>query len=185
MIEAREEPKIEAEKQELPQQQAEQETQVKQYSSGSYRVGQDIPAGEYKLFSESNGYFCVYESLEKNDLDDILMNGNFTTCTYVVVSDGQLLEIRSAHAVAAAEAEPSTELKGDGVYKAGFDFPAGSYQVNAEKSNMGYYAVLNNVNATDTLDRIVNNNNFENNDFCTVGDGQYLELTRATASKTE
>ena len=53
------------------------------YPAGSYRIGDDLPAGEYKLTCEStHGYYCVYPDIEQ---DDILDNGNFDSVTYVKV----------------------------------------------------------------------------------------------------
>lgn len=149
---------------------------VASYSAGSYRVGKDIPSGEYKIISSSrSGYYCVYPDSSKGD---ILSNGNFNTCTYVTVSDGQLLEVTGASFVAIADAKPTSTLSGEGIYKVGFDIQPGEYNITAQ-SGSGYYAVLSTVDANESFN-IINNDNFEGNSFVTVTDGQYLEISGAT-----
>lgn len=61
------------------------------YSAGTYKVGSDIPAGEYKLINDSElgGYYCVYNN--SNPDADIVTNDNFEDQTYITVSDGQYL----------------------------------------------------------------------------------------------
>lgn len=145
------------------------------FSAGSYRVGKDIPAGEYKITSSSSyGYYCVYPDSSKAD---ILSNGNFNTCTYVAVSDGQLLEVTGASFVAIADAKPTQKLSGEGIYKVGLDIQPGEYNITAQ-SGSGYYAILGTVDANDPFN-IINNDNFEGNSFVTVSEGQYLEISRA------
>lgn len=147
------------------------------YSAGSYRVGTDIPAGEYKITCiGSHAYYCVYPDTSKSD---ILSNGNFTTCTYVSVSDGQLLEVKGSSFVRADSATPSTAFSGQGIYKVGFDIQPGEYNITASESSGGYYAVLSTVDAN-TPFNIVDNDNFEGNSFVSVRDGQYLEISRAS-----
>ena len=52
------------------------------YKEGMYKVGSDIPAGEYVLFADKseNGY---YERDEDSGGDSIIDNDNFSTFTYV------------------------------------------------------------------------------------------------------
>lgn len=147
-------------------------------SAGSYRIGKDLPAGEYKLTcAGSHGYFCVYPDTTKAD---ILANANFTTCTYVSVSDGQLFEVRGATFVPSSDALPTSTATGDGTYKVGFDIPAGEYEVIQDGGSMGYYAILDSCDALDS--NIIDNDNFEGNSFISVNEGQFLELSRSTAN---
>lgn len=151
-------------------------TKAQPHKAGSYRVGTDIPAGEYKInCSGSHGYYCVYPDTTKAD---ILDNGNFTSCTYVTVSDGQLLEVSGATFIEIANAEPTTTISGEGTFKVGFDLPAGQYEVTTIGSGTGYYAILADDNATSR--DIINNDNFENNSFISLSDGQFLEISRAS-----
>lgn len=64
-------------------------------SDGMYKVGRDIPAGEYKVNASSerySGYWCIYSKpLGKGC--EIISNDNFKSSTYVTVRDGQYLYI--------------------------------------------------------------------------------------------
>lgn len=143
--------------------------------AGTYRIGTDCPAGEYKLTASGHGYFCVYPDTAKSD---ILENSNFDKCEYITVEDGQCLVVKNATFVALENAKPSSTLSGNGRYLVGFDCPAGEYRLTQTGGSAGYYCIHDNstVNAS-----IVQNNNFDGNDFCTVEEGQYLTLSRCTA----
>lgn len=63
-------------------------------TAGMYKVGTDIPAGEYKLTAEGNGGFWqVTNSSDANA--EIVGNDFFTDTAYVTVKDGQYLKITS------------------------------------------------------------------------------------------
>lgn len=152
------------------------QTKIANYKAGSYRVGTDITSGEYKILcSGSHGYFCVYPDTAKSE---ILENGNFTTCTYVTVSDGQLLEVKGATFVSIEDAQPTSNLSGQGVYKIGLDIAPGEYNLIAT-DNKGYYAILSTVDAS-IKHNIIDNDNFEGNSFVVVSNDQYLEISRAS-----
>lgn len=62
-------------------------------AEGMYRVGSDIPAGEYRLTAEAGtpGYWKVTAS--SNPDADIIGNDNFENSAYVTVADGQYLTL--------------------------------------------------------------------------------------------
>ncbi len=153
-----------------------QTSSTKSYSAGTYRVGTDCPAGEYKLTASGHGYFCVYPDTSKGD---ILENSNFDKCQYITVSDGQCLEVKDATFVSREDAKPASgTISGQGRYLVGFDCPAGEYKLTQNGGSKGYYCI----NDNSTVDAaILQNNNFDGNDFCSVSEGQYLELSRCTA----
>ena len=66
---------------------------------GMYRVGVDIPAGEYKLHNntEYDGYYEVRSSsLASEGFDSIITNENFSGDVYVTVQEGQYLVVNRA-----------------------------------------------------------------------------------------
>lgn len=160
---------------------------VTTYEAGGYRVGTDIPAGEYKLTCTSSvaAYYEVYPSTTETELTDILINENFEGCTYVSLSDGQYLEVTRATFVAVEDAEPTTDLTLSGTYKVGLDIEAGEYKLTVDESSAtgyGYYAVLSSVDAAaGSLASIIKNDNFEGSVYVTVEEGQYLNLSLASA----
>lgn len=159
---------------------AEEETeQVEyQYSNSIYKVGVDMPAGEYYvevLAGEDSGYYSV-----NNDAngDDIYYNENITTHSYITVTDGQYVELDDLYAVPVAEAPsvvPTDGLYKSGVYKVGTDIPAGEYKVTtAPGEDSGYYSI----HPDSTYQDIVANDNLDagGSAYITVTDGEYLLL---------
>ena len=70
-------------------------TKIKLSSDGGmYRVGIDIPAGEYRLKS-TGAYSAYYEvsSGDRHTLDQIVTNDNFRGTTYITVQKGQYLNL--------------------------------------------------------------------------------------------
>ena len=64
-----------------------------------YRVGTDIPAGEYKLHNNSDfdGYYEVRSSsIAEEGFDSIITNDNFSGDVYVTVENGQYLVVNRA-----------------------------------------------------------------------------------------
>lgn len=64
-----------------------------QYGAGTYKVGTDLPAGEYKLTSTDT--VPAYWEVTNSSAPDaqIVGNDNFTGNAYVTVSDGQYLKL--------------------------------------------------------------------------------------------
>lgn len=67
------------------------------YEEGMYRVGRDIPAGEYKLTTtnKERGHFTIYSSSER---DSVIAVDTFKNSTYLTVKEGQYLELRNSNA---------------------------------------------------------------------------------------
>jgi hypothetical protein len=70
------------------------------YKEGTYKVGTDIPAGEYKLKADSDG-FGGYVAVEKapggnGGISNIKTNDNFSKSKYIRVSNGDYLKVSSA-----------------------------------------------------------------------------------------
>lgn len=65
------------------------------YKDGMYKVGQDIPAGEYKVILTSSimGYYEVNTS-SRHDLYSIVTNENVQGDTYLTIQDGQYLKLQ-------------------------------------------------------------------------------------------
>lgn len=64
------------------------------YVAGMYRVGIDIPAGEYKLVADpgDRSYVAVYKD-SLNKLSSIVANENFENSYYISVVEGQYLYV--------------------------------------------------------------------------------------------
>lgn len=151
---------------------------------GVYKVGTDLDAGEYFFTSSSMGYICIYHDSTKSE---ILENDNWSNQYYVTVEDGQYLEVTRAEFVPMSLREaylgnPSkSKSLSEGMYKVGLDCDPGEYKLDSD-GEMGYYCIYNNSSA----DRhIIDNDNFEGQNYVTVSEGQYLILNRCTAKFVE
>ena len=151
--------------------------------SGEYKVGNDLPAGEYYVKCDGNNLYVEVASSSSGDLDDIIYNLNTKGGVYITVEDGEYLEI-SGGKLYEIDKAPNRGADGgyykEGMYKVGEDIPAGEYQVESTKS-MGYIEVSS--DSRHQIESIITNDNFENNKYITVKDGQYLTLDNGAKIK--
>lgn len=168
----------ETETNQSPTEATKEEDKVKGFKPGTYKVGTDMPAGEYKLFAQ---YDLAYFELTKDSsgsFDSILANDNFPNYSYLTVEDGQYIKIQHAIAVPidnAPKSEPQDGVLPSGTYKVGFDIDPGEYKVTAD--GLGYIQV--DMNSKHTFEGIITNDNFEGDKYITVKEGQYLKLQNA------
>ena len=151
------------------------EPETTSYESGMYLVGQDMPAGEYVLFSDGIAGYMEVCTDSSGNFDSILCNENFDYNTIVTVSDGQYFSFQRSHAVPIEEAEVDTS--GEGMFKIGLHLPAGEYRVALDDNNsvgMGYIEVS--TDSSHLFDSIRTNDNIEGASYITVNEGEYLTL---------
>lgn len=163
------------------QQPAESRDKLEQYDAGMYKVGTDIPAGEYILKPSAMAYYQVATD-STGTLESIVSNDKFSGTRYITVSDGQYLTLTSCTAYPASyvsEGKVKNDNLSGGMYKVGVDIDAGEYKVTPDGN--GYYEVDS--SSAGTLDAIVANENFSSDVYVTVADGQYLKLSGATLVK--
>lgn len=160
-------------------------TPENRYGSGMYKVGSDIPAGTYYIKATSSyGAYWAISSDSSGSFDALLVNNNINTFGYLTAEEGQYLEITRGEIIPAEEA-PVPQLGadgcyGEGQYLVGRDIPAGEYNATATSKYGGYYGVTSDANGRD----IIANDNFDNNAYVTVSEGQYLEVSRAKIKPT-
>ena len=152
------------------------------HEAGQYRVGNDIPAGEYYIKatdSEFKAYMCV--SSDGNG-DNILENENFLNNHYVTLTDGQYFEVKRGRFALASKVTLSIDTSNipEGMYRVGIDIPAGEYKLeNTNPDYKSYVCIYDN----SSVERdIIDNDNFEGSKYYTVRDGNYLLLSRCKAS---
>ena len=169
-------------------------------SSKTYKVGKDIPAGEYVIFpmlidSASNAYWGRYQV---NNADGTFYNnGQFDgkdARYYVTLKEGQTLELEDVKMVAiqnAVRALPDKNGNYDAgsvdygtMYKCGFDLKPGTYTVVYDATPNGMnntsYAAVYNSSDIKKLEEPVSSVTFSSGTRqVTLKGGQYLVLTRA------
>lgn len=147
---------------------------VKTYDPGMYKIGVDMPAGEYVLTSNDQAYFQVTKD-STGTLESIIANENFTNQTILTVNDGQYLTLRDCTAYAFKDAPAVQPVDGylqEGMYKVGYGLSPGEYKVISEGE--GYTEISS--NSSHTLGSIISNDNFQGEKYITVQASQYLKL---------
>jgi len=154
------------------------------YGEGTYRVGVDLPAGDYyavSLKSDDSGYYCKYTDITRNKIED---NDNFDNFTFFRAYAGQYLDVNDckitaiANAPVPVKAAASDGSYGEGTYRVGVDLPAGEYKFTVQPGeDSGYYCVYTDI----TYDKIADNEIFESTCYYTVTKGQYITLSDCKA----
>lgn len=154
------------------------------FDTGSYIKG-DIPVGEYAFmpFEGSGKYYS-----EEDGAGNILDNENFDSFGYVYVQGagnlqtrGVLIKLDAFEKLSVKSAKEIyeklnniTDYKDGAIYKVGVDIAPGTYVV--ESYGQGYVEVKSGpVGDSD----IVDNENFNGKHSVSVGEGQYLKISRA------
>lgn len=151
--------------------------------SGEYKVGEDIDPGEYYVKCDSSNLYVEVASDSSGDLESIIYNLNTKGGVYITVEDGEYLEISGGNLYEldkAPDRGPEDGYYKEGMYKVGEDIPAGEYNVEAS-DGLAYIEVSS--DSRHQIEDIVTNDNFENNEFITVEDGQYLTLSNGAQIK--
>lgn len=162
---------------------AQEEKSDKRINAGMYKIGKDIPAGEYILYAEKGDMAYWQDTSDSTgSFDSILGNGNFKNRAIVNIPDGTYFTLKRAVMYPTADA-PKVAFKDnivpEGTYHIGIDFPAGEYTVTADQNQMGYIEVSTDSNPL-KMHAIVTNDNFEGQRYITVEEGQYLRMDRCT-----
>lgn len=148
------------------------------YEAGSYIVGDDLPPGEYAVFTEEEGKDAVYGScsltLYKDSTDEYKIGTfRFQHHGLITLYNGQHLILKKGYAVAADQA--GIQPGPSGVYKIGRDMEPGTYRLSPLTSEGAYYAIYNDVRYY--YDYIDAYGTFFEPVTVTLEEGQYIELT--------
>ena len=145
---------------------------------GMYKVGTDIPAGEYMILANNNAlsYYQVSKD-SSGSLESIVSNDNFRGNRYITVSDGQYIEFKDSAMYPVAKA-PTLSAENnrytEGMYKVGRDIAAGEYKLIPEDDTGAYVEV--DKDSKGELGSIVSNDNFTTEKYITIKDNQYIKL---------
>ncbi|MEY8436443.1 hypothetical protein AAK967_01690 [Atopobiaceae bacterium 24-176] len=144
------------------------------YKAGSYTVGTNLHAGQYKLLAASGQTATV----EVNGTEA----ASFTASCWLELSDGQEVKVQGATFASGDDisATNAQEIKGVGIYRVGVDCPAGRYAVTADASlGMPAYAVLDS-DAPGAAP--VASESVDGSAEVSVKDGQFLKLEGCVAT---
>ena len=166
-------------------------------SSKTYKVGKDIPAGEYVIFPIAPTYYsvCTVNNADGSYVTSTISHGKDAR-SYLTVHDGQTVMLTSA-AMAAVQnvARALPNAKGqlgigssdyDLQYKCGLDLQPGTYTVIHDSTRYGDGSVINESRAYiydssdfSQSDKPVSSLTFTGSTQITLKAGQYLSLDRA------
>ncbi|MDF2635421.1 MAG: hypothetical protein K0R78_2295 [Pelosinus sp.] len=151
---------------------------VKTYKPGQYKVGTDIPAGEYVAIAKSDAYIEI-ASDATGTMGSILANDIFLNRSIISIADGQYLKVQNGQLYAIKDAPKPQEKDGflpAGMYKIGLDLPAGEYKIISEGGD-SYIEVSG--SSSHSMHDIISNDIFQGDKYIKVSDGQYLKIFRA------
>lgn len=157
------------------------------YDEGMYKVGTDIEAGEYFVYSVNSSCYFEVSSDSSGKLTSIITNDNTETFAFVTVASGQYLKINGGRFAKADKASvPGADAKGNysaGMYRVGIDIPAGEYKVANQSDLMCYVEVSS--DSSGSLFSIVSNDLVETFTYISVSEGQYLTVTNGQFAPTK
>ena len=145
------------------------------FEADTYKIGTDMPAGEYKLFALEE--YASYDLTGDARGEEYIAYNSIETFAYVVVEDGQFLEISEAFAVPVEDVDPVEPVDGKfgpGVYRIGVDIEPGEYKV----TSIGEYASYDIATDANFIE-YVDYGSIEKSNYVEVRDGEYLELVEA------
>lgn len=144
---------------------------------GNYKVGKDLPAGEYYVKCDSYNLYLAVSSDSSGDLDSVIYNLNTHGGVYITVEDGEYLEIQGGKLYKLDDSPDRGAEDGkykEGMYKVGDDIPAGEYTVKSTEKQ-GYIEVSS--NSRHKVEDIVANDNFKTDKKVKLSNGQYITLS--------
>ena len=148
-----------------------------------YKVGSEIPSGEYYLVA-SGGLPAYYQidADSSGEFDSIISNRNIEAFAFLTADSGQYLTVARGKLYPAEDASvpgpDSDGTYGAGMYRVGIDIPADEYKVTASGGLPCYLEVA--ADSYGTLGSIVSNENFDGSMYISVYDGQYLTVNRGS-----
>ncbi len=148
-------------------------------NGGTYKVGSEIPAGEYIVVA-TGGTGCYVEVSKDSSgsFESIVSNDNTYTRLYITVMDGQYFKVSGGKFALENKVAPyvaENNIYDQGCYKVGKDIPAGEYKITANDS---YCYIEVSKDSLGVFSSIVSNDNLAlgESTYVTVTDGQYLKF---------
>lgn len=156
-------------------------------NAGIYKVGTDIPAGEYLLMSRTTvASYSYYEVMKKQFLgysapDNIITNDVFLGSRYITVKDGRYFLLVNAQIIDVDKGPVLQPVNGKylaGMYKVGRDIPRGKYKVIPGNANDAILEIMS--GSSGLTKAIITSGHVTNEREITVTDGQYVKLIECT-----
>lgn len=148
------------------------------YNEGQYKVGEDMPAGEYVFFCTGSYNGSMKETTDSNGTDRV-DSEYFEYNIIYTLTDGNYVEINDAIAVPSDQVNELATNKGNGMFIVGKHIPAGEYKLIAtDYHSGGSYKIFKSSHLANSDDRI-KSEYFDKPTYVTVNDGEYLIISNA------
>lgn len=161
------------------------------YGEGLYRIGKDIPKGEY--YCEKVGVYSVSDISVRDNLqyehgDKSYYGTRVPTFAFLTVDKGVYLFARGVRMIPSGQAPKIISNNGiykEGGYRIGKDIPEGEYRLMPYK-DFGSYSIYSSTSLTNIfsqMSNLIRINNFESSVTVEALDGQYLVVSFATLER--
>lgn len=144
-----------------------------QYDVGQYKVGIDMPAGEYVIYSENPNKTASFYLTKDSNGKEIIASNWFAYNNIIYVNDNEYFKLNNAFAL---PIEDVKELPIDRatMFKIGIYLPAGEYKlISTSDQYSGFYCIYNDNRQND----IEASDVFKGQVYVTVKEGQYLNIS--------
>jgi hypothetical protein len=157
---------------------------VQYIKAGMYKVGSELPAGEYIIEATGTPAYYQVSSDSSGEFDSIIVNDTFDkgVYAYILVQEGDYLKVERGRTIAASKLtlQPKLDDIPPSTYKVGKDIPAGEYKLTPT-SEMAYWERSR--NPRDSINGIIANDVLTETAYVTVRDGEYFKITGAKGQK--
>lgn len=152
---------------------------IEKWNASMYKVGEEIPEGEYVLIAtDSGGYFEIAKD-SLGTINSIIANGVFSYNSIVTIKNSQYFKLQGATAYKISDMK-ILDTSGEGMFKIGIHLPAGEYKIRTV-DGFGYISVSK--DSTHNISSLISNDIFEDVKYITVKNGQYLIIQGAKIEK--
>lgn len=151
------------------------------YPEGAYKVGSEIPAGEYAIISTLSSSFFGKATLWADGRgDEVLEDLLVRKINYLTVQEGQYLILDDCKIVDARKCKVIVdEPISPGVYRVGVDIPAGEYKFILDGGNAGTVEIYE---SSTPEKKHIRFDVIHSYSYVTVQEGQYLETFNCVAT---
>lgn len=156
------------------------------YESGSYRVGEELPAGDYVLVENEDAVFANVAVREDASEDaPLVMHQLINGQAVIRFPEGAWVVLSEARAFPLAQVPmTSDEVLGEGGYLAGALIAAGRYTVSpAEKAPLSSYSVYDGILGTGA--QLIRFEVLHEPVDIALADGDYVELSGCTIARAQ
>ena len=148
------------------------------YDSGTYKIGEDIPAGDYVLIENADAMFASVIVREEASEDSGVVSSHLINGQAVIrLYEGRWLTLSEARAYPLSQAPRIEDSRADeGGYLVGVTLPAGTYAIcPSDRAPLSSYSVYNGILGTGA--QLIKFEVLHDRSAIVLSDGDYIELS--------